>query len=226
MKNAKILLAISLVLAMVFALCACSVELGGEETWEYSADDKEGTVQLFNDFFAETFKNTNQTVTANSEGKDQFVETIDGTSDYATYSESGAETWSFIKDDEYIYAMTGEDTKYYTVSEEYYGYGYFAYKRNLDFFDMLPEEGITYSCEVKGSSKDGSSNSTLTLEVKNGDEGSITINASSKDDLVDTITLSSTQEGATVNTTMTIVYGSASVTTPDISDWPKEDFGD
>ena len=223
MKNAKTLLAISLALVMIFSFCACSFELGGEETWEYTADDKEGTVQLFNDFFEETFKNTNQIVTAKSNGQDYFVETIDGTSDYAVYSTTGAETWSFIKDGEYIYAMTGEDSSYYMVSEEYYGYGYFTYKRSIDLFDMLPEEGLTYSCESKGSAKDGNSTSTLTFEIKS-DEGSITINASAKDGLVETVNISSTQEGTTVNTTMTIVYGSASVTVPDISGWSKEDF--
>lgn len=43
---------------MVSALCACSIKVGGEETWEYSADTKEGCEQLFNDFFRKTFENT------------------------------------------------------------------------------------------------------------------------------------------------------------------------
>ena len=223
MKNTKILLAISLVLAMVFALCACSVELGGEETWNYSADNKEDTVKLFNDFFEKTFKNTNQTVTAKSNGQDYFVETIDGTSDYTKYSTNGAEAWAFIKDGEYISAITGEDSSYYMVSEEYYGYSYFTYKNIIDIFDNLPEEGLTYSCESSGSSKGDNSTSTLTYEIKS-DEGSVKVSASAKDGLVETINISNTQEGTTMNTTMTIVYGSASVTVPDISGWSKEDI--
>ena len=222
MKNAKTLLAITLTLVMVFSFCACSFELGGEETWEYTSDDKEGTVQLFNDFFEETYKNTNQIVTAKSNGQDYFVETIDGTSDYTKYSTNGADTWSFIKDGEYISAVSGEDSSYYMVSEEYYGYAYFAYKNSFNIVEMLPEEGLTYSCESKGSAKDGKSNATLTLEIKS-DERNITINASAKDGLVETVNISSTQEGTTVNTTMTIVYGSASVTVPDISGWDKQD---
>ncbi|MBR6108633.1 MAG: hypothetical protein IKQ36_02760 [Clostridia bacterium] len=48
-------MAIALSLAMISALCACSIKVGGEETWEYSADTKEGYEQLFNDFFRKTF---------------------------------------------------------------------------------------------------------------------------------------------------------------------------
>lgn len=224
MKTAKTLLTVMLALGMVFSLCACSFELGGEETWEYGSDDKEGCSQLFNDFFEETFKNTNQTITVKSGSDTVFVETIDGTSDYISYSTTSTDTCSFIKDGEYIYALTGEDAQYYMVGEEYYGYGYFVYKNSIDIFEMLPEEGVTFSAEVKGGKIDGESTTTMTLEIKNGDEGSVTINASAKNDLVESITVSRSEEGTTVTSTMTIVYGSASVTVPDISEWSKEEF--
>lgn len=41
MKKTKIILSITLALVMTLALCACSFELGGDETWEYKADNKE-----------------------------------------------------------------------------------------------------------------------------------------------------------------------------------------
>ena len=70
---------------MISALCACSIKVGGEETWEYSADTKEGCEQLFNDFFRKTFENTNQVVTVKGNGSLISTETIDGTSDCITY---------------------------------------------------------------------------------------------------------------------------------------------
>ena len=225
MKKTKIFLTLSLVLAMVFTLFACSLKLGGEETWESTADNKEGVISLFDGFFEKTFANTNQVITVTSGGETVYVENIDGTSDYVSYADSNNDNWSFIKDGEYIYAMNGEDMNYYMVGEENYNYGYFVYKSTAEIFKMVPEEdGVTFSCVVKGSKKDGKSTETLTLEVKNGDAGSLTISASSTDGLVDTITIVSSQEGTTTTTTMTIAYGGASVTVPDITSWVKEDF--
>ena len=83
---------------------------------------------------------------------------------------------------------------------------------------------MTFNCESKGSSKDGKGSATFSLEIKNGDAGNIKITASSKDDLVETITFTSVSEGNTSTVTMTIVYGSASVTVPDISGWIKEEY--
>ena len=64
---------------------------------------------------------------------------------------------------------------------------------------------------------------TKTFELKKGDEGSIVINATSKNGLVDslTYTYTYTEDGTTENQnlTMTFEYGSASVTVPDITGW-------
>ena len=220
MRNAKKLLAAVLALVMALALCACGVQIGGEETWEYTADNKEGVMQLYNDFFEETFKNTNQVVTVKGTSGDLDVETIDGTSDYIKYATTDAETWAFLQEDEYIYAMSADGTSYYMTGEDYYNYGYFAYKNSLDVIDMLPEdEGLTYSAEVKGSKNGDNSTATLTIEIKNGDEASITITAEAKNDLVEGISIHNVEDGETRDTTMTIEYGNASVTVPDISDW-------
>ena len=221
MKKGKALLAVLLVSVLALALCACGVEVGGEETWEYTAEDKEATVQLFNDFFEKTFTNTNQVVTVKSGEEQIFVETIDGTSDHASYATTGAEVYSFINGDEYIYAMSADGSEYYMVSEDYYNSGYFAYKSHLDMFEMLPEEGLTYSCKVQGSKKGDEGTSTLTLEIKNGEDGSIAITASAKNDLVENVVVTRNEEGTTTTSTFDIVYGTASVTVPDISDWYK-----
>ena len=223
MKNLKVFFAVLLALTAIFSLCACSIELGGEETWEYSADDKEGTVQLFNNFFEKTFANTNQVITVKSGENVIFVENIDGTSDYAAYETTGSKTYSFIKDGEYIYAMTSEDSNFYMVGETNYGYGYFAYRRNIDVLKDIPEEGVTFACEVKGSAEGENSSAAMTVTVKNGDEGTIKIVATSKNDLVDSITTTRTEDGQDHVSTFSIVYGSASVEIPDISGWTKQD---
>ena len=223
MKKGKALLAILLVSVLALALCACGVKIGGEETWEYTAEDKEATVQLFNDFFEKTFTNTNQVVTVKSGEEQIFVETIDGTSDHASYATTGAEVYAFINGDEYIYAMSADGSEYYMVSEDYYNLGYFAYRSQLDVFDMLPEDGLTYACKVEGSKNGDEGTSTMTIEIKNGDEGAITITASAKNDLVENVVVTRNEEGTTATSTFDIVYGSASVTLPDITDWYKEE---
>lgn len=222
MKLTKTLLTISLALIMAFSLLACTIQSGGDETWEYSADTKEGCEELFNDFFKETLENTNMIVTMKGNGNPVSTETIDGTSDYITYATTGTETYSFIKDEEYIYAMTGDDSNYYMVGKDNYDYGYQVYKHSLNIFEALPEEGATYSCEVKGGTTDGNSTNNLTLEFK-ANVGSIKFEASSENDLVKTITITRIEEGQTYITDMTIEYGSASVTVPDISDWYKQE---
>ncbi len=220
MKTLKTILAIALSLAMISALSACSIKFGGEETWEYSADTKEGCEQLFNDFFEKTFENTNMVVTTKGNGSLVSTETIDGTSDCITYATTGAETYSFIKDEEYIYALTCDGSNCYMVGTENYGHGYRVFKNSIDILDALPADGVTYACEVKGSSEDGNSTNSLTLEFST-DEGSVKITAASENDLVKTVTIVTNDGGETRTTEMTFEYGTASVTLPDISDWEK-----
>jgi hypothetical protein len=63
----------------------------------------------------------------------------------------------------------------------------------------------------------------MTLEIKNGDEGSITITASARNDLVENVVVTRNEEGTTATSTFDIVYGSASVTLPDITDWYRQE---
>ena len=224
MKKTKLLSALVFVLAAALLLGACSVKLGGEETWEYTAEDKKGSDELFHNFFEKTFSNTNQVITVTGDGSEVFVETIDGTSDHVKYEENKAETYSFIRDGVYTYAMTGETDNYYVEGEKIYNTGYFVYRRNIDIFEMLPDTGLTYSCKVNGSAKDGKSTSTLTFVIDGGESGVVTITATAADDLVNEITAVREQGGKKATTIMKIAYGSASVTVPDITGWIKEDY--
>lgn len=78
-------------MASVFALTSCDFELGGTETWEYSADNMESAIELYNIFFKGTAEEKNQIVTFKSDKSVIFVENIDGTSEYIEYT-SGAKT--------------------------------------------------------------------------------------------------------------------------------------
>ena len=222
MKNVKALLATLLACAMVFALAACSVELGGEETWEYSGDDKESATQVFRNFFEGTYAASNLEVSATSGGTVQFKESIDGTSDCSEFASNGTKAYSFMNGDEYVYAVDGDDSQYYMTGKENYEMGRLFYKNYVDVLDDLPEDGqATFSCVVKGSKKDGVSNATLTLEIKNGDQGSIIVTATARDDLVQTAVMDVTDEGQNRKSELTFTYGSAKVTLPDISTWSK-----
>jgi len=232
MKKTKIILALLLAvacLASVLALSACEFTLGGDEEWTYEADDKEGSVELLGQFFEGTYANTNQVVTLKTEGKVSLTETIDGTSSYVSYAD-GTKLYSFIDGENYICASsTADGENYYVIGEERYNFGYFAYKMYVDVLSDYPEsDDLTYSCVVKGSGtfseneENVSSSETLTAEIKNGDETVLSISASAKDSLVRNLDCEYTVDGTTVSFTLTFVYGTASVTVPDISGWNLE----
>lgn len=224
MKQTRILLSMLLALAMLFVCGACSIELGGEETWEYSSDERDGVVQLYHDFFEKTFEDTNQevSVTGSREGL-ILTETIDGTSDHSVYGDATTETYAFVDGSDYIYAMNMGEGTIYWADKSYYDNGYYAYKTYLNIVDMLPEDdSLSYSCSVKGESKDGASTAALTLEIKNGADY-LKIEATAVNDLVESVTYSRSEEGADVTLTFAFTYGNASVTIPDRTDWAKQD---
>ena len=210
----------------VLALTACEFKIEGDETWSYSAEDKEGSVQLFSNFFEETFKNTNQVVTITSEGKTMSVETIDGTKDCTTYTETGATAYAFVDGDKYIYAVSSNDIdKSYWESKDYYDMNYFVFKSRLSVLDEVPADAATFTCEVEGSGKFSedeskqSSTETLKLSVVVSEDNKLVINATSKNGLVEKATIETTADGETRVSVISFEYGSASVTIPDLSSW-------
>ncbi len=224
-KILSVILAL-LCLIPLFTLTACEFNLEGTETWDNSADGKEDCVSMFNEFFAETFKNTNQVATVKLGGEMLFVETIDGAKDFISYS-NGTKTYSFIDGSNYVYAMSGEENgDVYFVDKAYYDYGYFAYKGYI-LSDELPDEGVTYKCTDKGEGTfgkdDGKNTSTaeLNFEITDNNGESVKIKASAKNGLVESVSYTYLEDGKENTLTVSIVYGSASVTVPDISGWSK-----
>ena len=228
----KILTAAILAIACivsVFALASCEIKIEGDETWTYSAETKEDTANLLNNFMEKTLKNTNQVVTVKNGDTVVMVETIDGTKGHVFYSKDN-QTYSFIDGENYIYAMPGEDYNTFWKSKTYYGYGYFAYKSSfVDIVSKVPEDdSVKFSCHVEGSGTFGedpdkqTSSETIEIEIDHGEQGKIKINAESKNGLVEKYVYTITDASRTTTITLTFEYGNASVTVPDITGWYEQ----
>ena len=209
MKRMKTALALILAAAAILILPACG-------SGERSASDREGAKKLYDEFFDGTFRNANQVVTVSGADGEIYTENILGTSGYAVYG-SGAETWSFVKDGEFYYAIADGDTKTVLTGEDTYYFGYYAYRNYLSVFELLPPQGVEFSCTVKDS--------TLRLEARHGEEGQLSITATQKDGLVRELTYRQTDEGESLTVTMAFSYGNASLTLPDLSDFQKDTSG-
>jgi len=232
MTKTRIIIMVSALLAAIFVLSACSVQLGGPSTWEYTADNKEGAVQLYNDFFEETFADTNQVVVfKNKNGNVVFTENIEGTSDHMYAEETKTHTYSFIDGERYISATSSEDgSQYYMEGKDAYNNTYFGYKTYLSFMTDMPDEEVpnyTISCVVKGEEENGHSTSTMEYTItSNKGEGSIVFKANAKDGLVQNFTYDYTYTGEEgtddIHNSAEFTYGNASVgELPDITDWYK-----
>lgn len=225
MKLLKILLTAMLVLVIAASVCACSVEVGGEETWNYSAEDKDGALKLFNNFAEKTFADTNQVVTVKSDGKDLLVETIDGTSEYSETAATGAKSYLFIDGDKYISAMDTKESKYYMEGKDAYDSVFRGYKRLLllSFLDTPDDDSMTFDCKVEGKSNAGKSTETITMTIKKGDKGSASVKAASEDGLIRNISYkvdySDSESNEKYDLEFTFEYGSAKVEIPDITGW-------
>lgn len=212
-----------LVLVIAASVCACSVEVGGDETWNYSAEDKDGALELFNNFAEKTFADTNQVVTVKSDGKDLLVETIDGTSEYSEAATTGAKGYAFIDGDKYISAMDTKESKYYMEGKDAYDRAFRGYKQLLSFLNTPDDDSLTFDCKVEGKSNDGKSTETITMTIKKGDEGSASVKAESEDGLIQSISYkvdySDSETNEKYDLEFTFEYGSAKVEIPDITGW-------
>ena len=232
MKKTLLAIFVALITALSCAVfVGCNIELGGETETHFSADNKEGTVELFEGFFEGTLNNTNQVATVKNNDKVLFTLTIDGTSAYAEYDTTGAKVYAFIKDGTKIFAMDDavSGSKYYLADEDLYEINYRAYNNFLDVFDNVPDD-YTFDCKIDGTgyaSTDESKsyeNLTMVITVTVEGQGSMVINATSKNGLVDKCTITSTDETASSEIEITFVYGNATVTVPDITEWVNGEF--
>lgn len=224
MKKTAILI-ITLLLCMA-TLASCGFiqinpgDIEGEGWIEVTADTKDDCFTLLDDFLEETLKDANVVVTVSSEDKVQFVESIVGDKSCVEQKETGTKTYAFKQDGEYIFAVDSEESQYYLSGEEYYNNNYCYFLFNVRMLkESIPADQATFTGKMRTEEKNGESNSTLTFEIT-AEGGNVNITAEAKNGLVLAVSYIINDPTAGQRTsTLTFAYGSATVTTPDISDW-------
>ena len=246
-KMIKIVLALFICMASMTFLTSCKIDLDNADyTMDNNAKDKEGSVQLIEEFFEETIKEPNFVVTCkNKDGEVQFTETVKGTDDYIL-TKDGTKNYAFKKgeffyiasisnqeDDEgnvseyrYYYCSDKtkpgyyEDSEFGTMEDMYKGsYCTFMSKYNgVMIVELLPEDEGTYNCDSHAEKKDGNITGSLNFEYATS-KGNIKINALSEDNKVTTINIVSS-DGSDL--TWTFVYGNAKIDLPDTDEWDRE----
>ena len=233
--NKKILSLLALLLAgaMVFSLTACTITGGGESesTFELTADGKEDSLQLLNEFFEETYGSDNLVVTTKSGDNVTTTESIVGDSGCVVFAESGVTVYSFMQDGAFIGASDNGESKTYRKDEGAYGAYYRFFYAKIRVLDAA-DESNTFSCVTKTEEKETAETKTSTAELTfemTGASGTVKITATAKDGLVQSATITDGDE----TVTQTYAYGSASVTLPDLTDWedltnsgPTEEIAD
>lgn len=210
----------------VFALASCSFssEITSEAT--ITADGKADSLELLNGFLEEMLKQTNIKITAESEGKVQVIEYIEGDKGYVDSQAEGGKMYTCKQGDEFITAIDSGDSQYYTAGEETYNSSRFLFMNGIKALNEVPEEGSTFKCETKTVEKtaDGKTESTadLTFDLDYSEE-TLKMTASAKNGLVQSITFNITDKtsGKMDVSTFTFEYGSVSVTIPDLTNWFK-----
>lgn len=223
-KLGRSLTAAVLVLVLALALCACSVQVGGEETWNYTAEDAESSMKLFDQFFEKTRAEANQTITAKSGDTVILEESIADGKDYTFYPGTNAKAWAWMDGETPYYAMESPDSQVFFTEKEYYESGSQAYRQYLEMFRGLVEdmEGVTWSCALDGKKVKDDSDETLKLTLS-FEGASIVLEGTSHNGLVQTCTYKETDpaqgEQPTRSQEYTFAYGSAKVDLPDITGW-------
>ena len=124
--------------------------------------------------------------------------------------------------------MDSEYSKYIQKGKTEYDQFYCYFMTMFSTLELIPENGGTFTCKsvteeqgtVNSESQDIKTTSTVTFEFVS-ENGTMKITADAKDGLVQKVTLRS--ESALTNeiivTEFSFVYGGATVTVPDVTDW-------
>lgn len=247
MKSTRILsllLCLALLAAAVFTLGACNLddlEITGEGKYEFTADGKQDSVDLLISFFDGTVQNVeegevaeevNFVVTIVTDNKSTLVETVKGEEESIRMDFGGNTTeYLFKSGDEYIVAVESDTANYYMTGKDAYDTLRFTFLNMLRKASELEEkEGATFDCisvmedsdYITKDVQETHSTSELNFDYKS-DDGSVHITANAKDGFVQSCTITEKLNDRESVTTMTFVYGNASVTVPDITDWPVRD---
>lgn len=199
-----------------------------ESTEEFSAEGKEDTLQILNEFFENTRDIPNKIATTSHEEdakEDTRVEKVDGDKSVIESSD-GSKTYTFIDGDKYITATESESFKIYTVSEEIYNKTHNNFLSFLTTIESLDEtagkfelSGTRHEVEkTNGEDYLVENDATLRFTFTAG-TGSITVDVTQEDNLVTDIQIIVDDENGERVTYVFLEYGGAEVEVPDISDW-------
>lgn len=222
----KIILLFVLVLTGIILVgCKFNFE-DGDATWNYTGDDKETSVELYEGFISETLKKSKLFVTITSNGE-VVKQTVDGTTSKDEYEDFTA--YSYVKDGNYYYAEN-MDSEINYKSRVNYDLKYASYRRELKSFDYFSDDA-TYHCDRKGKSETvngvETSEETVKFTITKGEE-SLVIEATAKNNLIVSfkLTLVTKSEGSTYThvVEMKFEYNDPTITLPDFSSWAYEDL--
>ena len=200
------------------------------DTWNVvTAEDKEGSIELIEDFFGFTLSDDNLTVEYYLGEVLQYTEEIINSSDKIVFQD-GTTYYTFIKDDDVVYAYQTEDEHYYYKGDDdadlYYAMYHNYFMGDINSVKDFDEEAGTFTCKVKDEYLDGVTTSTLTFNYVSDNE-SFSISATAIDYKVITATVlrtSSPDEGDPgVKVTLDFTYGVADFEVPDLDEWDRED---
>lgn len=220
-------LAIVMIVAAICMLSACNFDnIEVDETSDESSTDFEGTKMICDDFVENTLSSSNFVANVTYDGS-SYVAKIDGNKKMI---ESADEIDYYFVNEGHYYKATddGSDKCYFEISKDEFD--------NPDAFDnawfaapyiyVADWENATFDCrmheEGKATTEGFKGNGTLSLTVSVGNN-SLTFNATSKDALLASATYRLVQDGDTVSGSVTLTYGNASVTIPDLSDFERID---
>ncbi len=212
----------------VFTLSGCklfdNMETSGDGHLEITADTKEDCEQLLDSFLEEALKDINVVVTAKLNGEDYYVESISGDTGLLAFND-GFTVFTFVEGEEYC--LKCQDEPGGEVVNEQSKELYDSYHGNfvLDIKAPLTNEG-TFAAqmitddhdEIKGGNTVTTSQTTFTLTVTT-EEGTITVNGSAVNGLVQSVTIDNQLQGGASTLTMTFAYGNANPVDP----WAAEE---
>ena len=228
--------------AVVFAISACELKpMDGTEY--YVSLEKDRSVELIGEFFEQTLENPDCIVTCkDKDGETVYTETVKGT-DSHTVRKDGSEVYAFKKGGYYYVATinyrSGVEERRYICSDNTKS-GYYAgtesltmedvYKNNYCFFMSrdsgvgiagdLAEENAVFECRTTIEREEGASTGSLSFTYT-ADRRSVTVTASSEDDLVTSVhvVINDAANGESSDLTWTFANGGANVSLPDTDAW-------
>ena len=237
MKKTMTLVAIALLVCVVsvFALVACNLDnlvIEGEGSWDIDADTQEDCVELLEGVFAEALKNPNFKVEAKLDGAAFFTESVLGANSCTAYDD---ENKTYAVKDGNDYVVISESLSTYWVGKENYDENYCHFLSTYIVGVVKELEGGTFACHKHIAEKDSTANGETTILESEGTlsftwtsgNDSYEINTVEKNDIVQSVTITGTENGTTSTITMTFTYGNAVVTVPaDYKSWETDDDED